>query len=79
MQILTLNVWNSSQNLLYSAYVMLMTLSSFKKRKASIELLNIFAIFPFFGLKNDTEKCEIAGIAVKKGVKVAFAKWNVLI
>ena len=53
---------------------MLMTLSSFKKRKASIELLNIFAIFPFFGLKNDTEKCEIAGIAVKKGVKVAFAK-----
>ena len=79
MQILTLTVWKSSQNLLYSAYAMLMTLSSFKKRKASIELLNTFAIFPFFGLKNDKEKGEIAGIAVKKGVKAAFVKWNVLI
>lgn len=73
MQILTLRACISLviTSYIYSAYAYADTLS--KKTKSALELINIFDVFLFSGLKVDKEKCETAGISVKNGVKVTLS------
>ena len=47
---------------------------SFFKRKSVTEAFKILDEFSFSGLKPNKENCEVAGIGVKKGIKVAL--WN---
>ena len=59
-------------NFLYTAYT---DNSSFffKNRKSVIEAFKILKEFSFFsGVKPSKEKCEVAGIGVKKGAKVTL-------
>ena len=63
-------------NFLYTAYA---DDSSFffKNKKSVIEAFKILDDFSFFsGLKPNKEKCELVGIGVKKGVKVALCGMN---
>ena len=77
MHILTLNVCNSSVISSYThTWLMLMTLVlKTKKRKLRTSTYRcIWYVFSFPGLKLNKEKCETAGIGIKKGIKVAFCR-----
>ena len=74
MQILTLNTC-SSLVITCHTVLMLMTLLSFKKRKASTWTYQyIWNVFFFSSLKINKENCEIAGITTRKKVKVAVCR-----
>ena len=50
-----------------------------RTKKSVIEALKIFDQFSFFSvLKPNKEKCEVAGIGVKKEVKVALCRMKIL-
>ena len=52
----------------------------FKNKKSVIEAFKIFDQFFFFsGLKASKEKCEVADIGVKKGVRWHSVEWKNLI
>ena len=61
-----------SRTLLYSANADDTTFF-LRNEKSITEVIKMFDKFPLFsGLKINNAKCEIAGIVVKKGVKMAF-------
>ena len=65
-----LNIFDN--NFLYTAYADDTTFFT-KDEKFVMEIINVFDKFSFFsGLKLNKEKCEIAGIGVKKGVNLAL-------
>ena len=61
-----------SHNFLYTAYLD-ESFFFFKNKKSVIEAFKFLVDFPFFSrLKPSKEKCEVAGIGVKKRVKVGL-------
>ena len=68
-----------SHTFLYSAYADDTTFF-LRDEKLATEVIKTFDKFSFFsGLKINNAKCKIAGIGVKKGVKMASVEWIVSI
>ena len=52
-----------------------MPASFLRNEKSALDFINTFDTFSVFsGLKNNAEKCEIAGVGVKVGVQVALCE-----
>ena len=68
-----------SHTFLYSAYADDTTFF-LRNEKSATEVIKTFEKFSLYsGIKINNAKCEIAGIGVKKGVKIHSVEWNVLI
>ena len=66
-------------NFLYTAYADDSSLF-FKNKKSVLEAFKILDEFSYLsGLEPNKEKCEVAGIGVKKGTKVALCGMKILI
>ena len=66
--------------LVIHSYTLLMQMTIPFFLKSTTELIKMFDKFSLFsGLKTNNARCEVAGIGVRKGVKMHSTEWNVSI